>query len=507
MKDTSNKGKDKRVEKYEDLHQNVFPKLEENIDYINAAFSQSSDLIIKDIRINKLKGNVLYLETLTDAEKIQKDFFSILDESKEKSLETLMESKKIEVSNDLSKAIKLTLEGYCLLFLDKYDSFLFFSASKVHSRKINEPDNEKVVRGSHEGFIEDLMINLNLIRKRIENPSLTIKYFTLGRETRTKIALVYMDNLANSKLIQNVQKRIESISSDMLMSPGFLEEFIEDSPSSVFPQILNTERPDRVMAQLLEGRVAIVAEGSPTVLIAPVTFFAFYQSPDDYSSRWTTATFFRLIRLLSFIIAVILPSLYISIIDFHFEVIPIDLVLLIKSSIKNIPYPPLIEALILEIVIGLIREAGIRLPTPIGQTIAIVGGLVIGDAIVKAGLVSNVMIVVIALTAIASFAIPSNEMVTTITILRFPFMFLASFLGFIGITFGMIFLLIHLCKLESFGTPYFAPLAPLRIQDLKDTFVRLPLWTFNRRPLDSHPKNMKRQARTREWKHSEERNE
>lgn len=507
MKNTFNNRKDVKIEKYEIPHQNVFQKLEDNIDYVNSTFCESSDLIIKNIKIHNIKGSILYLESITDYEIIEKDFFSILDKSKEEDLNTLLESTKIEVSSELSQAIKLLLGGYCILFLDGYDKVFLFPANKTHNRKIKEPDNEKVVRGSHEGFVEDLMINLNLIRKKIENPKLTIKYFTVGIETKTRLALVFMDNLANPNLVQEVKKRIDSISNDMVMSPGFMEEFIEDSPSSVFPQVLNTERPDRVMAQLLEGRVAITAEGSPTVSIIPVTFFSFYQSPDDYNSRWITATFFRLIRLLSFIIAVTLPSLYIAVIAFHFEVIPVDLVLLIKSSINDIPYPPLIEAFILEIIIELIREAGIRLPTPIGQTIAIVGGLVIGDAIVKAGLVSNVMIIVIALTAIASFAIPSNEMVTTVTILRLPFMFLASFLGFVGITFGMIFLLIHLCKLESFGTPYFAPLAPLRLQDLKDTFIRLPLWTFYRRPLDSHPKKMKRQASSREWKHNEERNE
>lgn len=507
MKNTFNNRKNIKIEKNVIPPQSVFKKLEDNIEYVNKTLCESDDLINKSIKIHNIKGNILYLESITDYEIIENDFLSILDKSKENDLNTLLESTRIEISNDLSKGIKLLLGGYCILFLDGYDKVFLFSANKTHNRKINEPDNEKVVRGSHEGFIEDLMINLNLIRKKIENPKLTIKYFTVGIETKTRLALVFMDNLANPKLVQEVKKRIESISSDMVMSPGFMEEFIEDSPSSVFPQVLNTERPDRVIAQLLEGRVAIAAEGSPTVSIIPVTFFSFYQSPDDYNSRWITATFFRLIRLLSFIIAVILPAVYIAVIAFHFEIIPIDLVLLIKSSINDIPYPPLIEALILEIIIELIREAGIRLPSPIGQTIGIVGGLVIGDAIVKAGLVSNVMTVIIALTAIASFVIPSNEMVTTVIILRLSFMFLASFFGFVGTTFGLIFLLIHLCKLESFGTPYFAPFAPLRIQDLKDTFVRLPLWAFNHRPLDSHPKKMKRQASSREWKHSEERNE
>ncbi len=481
-------------------NEKISASIEENIIYIKAVLNETNDLIVKEIEIKNTIGSLIYLESISDIEKIQTNFLKVIQESEEKYLDTILKSMEVEIFDDLDKGIENILLGKCLLILNNYTQIFLLPTVKVFNRTITEPTNEKVIRGSHEGFVEDIMINLSLIRKYINNPNLTIKYLVVGNESKTKVAIVYLRNLANSTILKEVERRINSISSDMVTSPGYMEEFIEDTPSSIFPQLLNTEKPSRVMANLLEGRIAVFAHGSPTALILPITFFAFYQSPDDYNSRWMIGTFYRIIRLISFIIAIILPAFYIAVTAFHFEVIPPDLVLIVKGSIDRIPYPPLIEAFILEIIIELIREAGIRLPTSIGQTIAIVGGLVIGDAIVKAGLVSNIMIIVVALTSIASFVVPSNEMNASITLLRFPFMILASFLGFIGITFGMVVLGVHLCKLESFGIPYFAPLAPLKISDLKDTFVRLPVWKFNTRPLDSHAKKIKQQGISRKWK-------
>jgi spore germination protein KA len=257
----------------------------------------------------------------------------------------------------------------------------------------------------------------------------------------------------------------------------------------------------------MEGRVAIMVEGSPTALMAPSTFFMFYQAPDDYNMRWYTGTFVRLIRLASFIIAIGLPAFYIAVVAFHFEVIPDELIMPVKSSINEIAYPPLLEALVMVIIIELIREAGIRLPQPIGQTIGIVGGLVIGDAVVRAGLVSNLMVIVIALTAIASFVVPSNELSTSLRLLTFPLIILAGSLGFVGIIFGMMMILIHLTRLESFGTPYFAPIAPLRLKDLKDTFIRMPIYKMNNRPKDSRAIKRKAIEPSREWKKDEQSNQ
>jgi spore germination protein KA len=234
----------------------------------------------------------------------------------------------------------------------------------------------------------------------------------------------------------------------------------------------------------------------------PVNFFSFYQSVDDYNKRWQIGSFFRFIRLFSFFIAIGLPAVYIAIVSFHFEVIPFGLILLIKSSLEDIPYPPLFEALLMELTIELIREASIRLPTRIGSTIAIVGGLVIGDAVVKAGLVSNLMIIVVAITAIAAYIVPSNEMSAAVRILRFPFMIAAATLGFFGIVFGFMILLFHLCRLYTFGSPYFAPLAPLNLADLKDAFIRAPFWKQNTRPKEVHAQKKDTTNYTRKWDNS-----
>ncbi|WP_430787617.1 spore germination protein [Virgibacillus flavescens] len=460
---------------------------------IKKALHGSSDLIIKE------SGDYVtfYIESLVDRQQIRKHILPYLLAEKPDIKPVIYDSAgELET---IDQAVKKLLSGAFIWFdINNAKKIYSMEVTKSYDRTVEEPENEKVIRGSHEGFVESLMININLIRKRIEHPSLTVRYSTLGEKSKTKLAVVYMDGLADPDVVARINKRLADISIDMVMSPGFIEEFVEQSALSPFPQMLNTERPDRVMAHLMEGRVALVTEGSPTVLIIPITFFAFYQSPDDYNSCWISGTYVRLIRIISFIIAVGLPSYYISIIGFHFEVIPDDLILPIKGSVTNIAYSPIEEALVMVLTIELIREAGIRLPTPIGQTIGIVGGLVIGDAVVQAGLISNLMVIIVALTAISSFVVPSNEMSTSLRILTYPMMIMATTFGFVGVTFGFMIMIIHLCKLESFGTPYLAPVAPLHFKDLKDTFVRLPLWMFNSRPKDAQPQAAKRQSKTSE---------
>ncbi|MGA9174209.1 MAG: spore germination protein, partial [Thermoactinomyces sp.] len=313
----------------------------------------------------------------------------------------------------------------------------------------------------------------------------------------------YMQHLANPELIEKVDQRLRAISTDTILSPGFIQEYIEDHPFSPFPQALNTERPDRTMANLMEGRVAIFSEADPTALIIPTTLFAFYQTPDDYHSRWIVGSFVRLIRFSAFLIAFILPAFYITVVSFQPEILPVNLGYSIQSTLQTIPFPPVMEALLMELTMELIREAGIRLPSPVGQTIGIVGGLVIGDAVVKAGFISYTMIIVVALTSIASFVVPSNDMSTSIRVLRFPLMISAALFGIIGILFGVMAIIIHLCKLNSFGTPYLSPIIPLRIRDLKDTLIRFPVWKLNERAQDPHPQVLNQERTSREWEQNE----
>ncbi|WP_078431606.1 spore germination protein [Metabacillus halosaccharovorans] len=479
----------------------VQKNLDDNISLIRQQFSNTDDLIIREVHKGSERYAVLYIENIVEIEKLQKFILTINQKSDQSVTEFL--AIQANGSSEIGRIEKNLLSGSCIIFIEGCDLFFAQDISNSKERAVTEPENEKTVQGAHDGFIENLSTNLYLLRKRLQSSKLNIKYFPVGEKIKTKVALTYLIDLTNEEIIVEVERRLKNISMEMVLNMSFLEELIEDSSITPFPQILNTERVDRVIGHLNEGRIALFIEGNPTALILPVTFSAFYQSPDDYNSRWLMGTFIRAIRHASFLISILLPAYYIAVIGFHFEVLPDELVSPVGSSIENIPFPPLIEALFMELTIELIREAGIRLPSRIGQTIGIVGGLVIGDAIVQAGLISTTMIVVVALTAISSYSVPSHGMSDAVRLLRFPFMLLASSFGFIGISFGFIVVLAHLCKLESFGTPYFAPFAPFRMKDLKDTFMRLPIWKMNTRPLDPKPKDMIQSFVKRGWKYGQ----
>ncbi|MBN8237259.1 spore germination protein [Halobacillus kuroshimensis] len=474
-------------------------KLSENVDYLLSNFHKSNDLKIRVL--NEGNAALLYFESLSDQEKVFEKIFAPVENGQ---IDEISKLRSARITQNLEEVITNLLGGQAAYIEDGSNKVHLFDVTSCYNRTPEEPQNERVIRGAHDGFIENIMININLIRKRIENRNLTVKYIKLGTYTNTNVAIIYMDGIADPSLVQEVERRVSSIETDMVHSPGLIEEYIEDQTNTPFPQMLHTERPDRVVGNLMEGRVAIMAEGTPTTLIAPSTFFMFYQASDDYNMRWFTGTFIRLVRLFSFVIAVGLPAFYIAIVGFHFEVIPDELIIPVKASINEIAYPPIIEALVMVVIIELIREAGVRLPAPIGQTIGIVGGLVIGDAVVRAGLVSNLMVIVVALTAIASFVVPSNELSTALRLLTFPLIVLAGTMGFVGIVFGMLIIIIHLTKLQSFGVPYLAPVAPLNFGDLKDTFVRLPMFMMKTRPKDSHAIKPDALNPVRKWKLSDQ---
>ncbi|UVI27739.1 spore germination protein [Paenibacillus spongiae] len=472
----------------------VYPTVEENIHYLKEALFHTDDLVRQAVSIPGYTAEFLFMYTMCEQRKIREEILQPISDNKDGELEQILISMRANKHDDLEKVVDLVVKGNAVLFIDGIEECFVIEVKSDHARNVAEPNNERVVEGSHEGFVECISINLQLVRKHIENRNLVVKRYKLGNETKIETVIVYLQNLANPKLIDEVDRRIQNIDADNISTSEFIEEYIEDKSFSPFPQLLHTERPDRVIGNLLEGRVALLAEGSPTALIMPATFFAFYQSPDDYSFRSLQGSFIRFIRMFSFVIAIGLPAYYIAVVSYHFEVIPQELLLPIKSSIEHIPFPPILEALFMELTIELLREAGIRLPGPVGQTIGIVGGLVIGDAVVKAGLVSNAMIIVVALTAIASFVVPSHEMSASVRMLRFPVMVAASLFGFIGIVFSLMIILIHLCRLESFGTPYFAPAAPFRLKDWKDAIIRLPQWMLKQRPKDPAPQKRNTQS-------------
>ncbi|MDT0158859.1 spore germination protein [Bacillus sp. AG4(2022)] len=457
-------------------------------------------------RIIEAEGRTLYLfflSSMVDDARLEERIIKPLSLSAGNLIEKQAQTQEVQRTSILSDALKGILTGYCFAMEHDSSEGVLLSAASSLSREISDPADEHIIQGSHEGFIENIGKNLLLIRKRIENPNLKVKYITIGKATNTASALIYIENLTSGKLITEITKRLASISMDSIQSPGFIQDCIEDHPFSPFPQILNTERPDRAAAHLMEGRAVLITDGSPSVMIMPVTFFAFFQSPEDYNNRWYLGSFFRFLRLISFILSLILPAFYVAVVSYHHEIVPIELVYTLQASLNFVPVPPVIEAMFMQLALELLREAAVRLPQPIAQTIGIVGGLVIGTAVVEAGLVSNVMIIVVALTAIASFVIPSIEMSNTLRFIGFPLMLLASIFGFIGIVFGLLLLVIHLAQLKSFGVPYFSPFAPLRLKELKDTFIRVPVWLMKKRPKDSMAASLTKQGSSRGWKRNE----
>ncbi|TMW73904.1 spore germination protein [Alteribacter natronophilus] len=450
--------------------------MNKNRRYIKETLYYTEDLVEKSLR-TELPGtcHLFYIETMSDTDKLNSYLYQKLrDIDSEVKLERMLQDMDSAKMVHLSDAVSELLSGKSILLLEGKGHCYILSTNSVVKRDIGEPDNEQVIRGSHSGFIENIGVNIQLIRNLISHPTLQVNYTTLGELSQTKTAMMYMEGRADPEVVDEIQRRLKKIKVDQLLNNGVLEEYLEDNIYSLFPQFISTERADRAALNLLDGRILILTDGDPTVLVLPVTFFSFFQSTDDYNSRWAAGNFFRLIRVISFLLAVTLPGIYIAIISFHFEIIPFGMTYVIKDAVEHIPYPPLVEAMIMELTLELIREAGIRLPTPIGQTIGIVGGLVIGDAVVNAGFISSIMIIVVALTAISSFVVPVHEMSMAMRLLRYPIMIMASMLGFLGIVFCLSLYLIHLCKLTSIGQPFFYPFAPLNAKGLLNRFIRLP---------------------------------
>lgn len=474
--------------------------IEKNIRKLQEHFSHTEDLLKKELVFNGEKCVVLYIDSMLNKELLQSSVIDPIIDVKTSDIENAVLAAEIKKTSMISEAGKNLLDGFCLILLENDSQAYMASVGGIEGRSFQEPNNERSIKSSHDGFVESFSSNLHLLRKRIKSPQLKVKYFTIGNLTHTKVGMLYLDHLANEELIREVERRLTSIEIDQLYSTGDLEDLIEDHPFSPFPHILSTERPDRVVSYITEGKIAILIDGNPRVMIVPITFFAFYQAPDDYNSRWLVGSFFRLIRVFSFIVAISLPAIYIAIVSFHSEVLPIGILYSIRVSLEYVPFPPLVEALAMQIILELLKEASIRLPSPIAQTIGIVGGLVIGTAVVDAHIVSNMMIVVIGFTAIASFVAPINEMGTSARLLGFPTMIAASLFGFFGIVLVLMLIFMHLCKLDSFGTPYFSPLAPFKKEGLKDSLLRLPLWKMNTRPTDAKPAYANQQGQTRAWK-------
>lgn len=465
--------------------------LSRNLEIVKQLFPEAPDLVYRRFAAgpHETPAALLYLDTLTDKNALNNHVIRPLIYGEAEKTTGLPPSTigSMRTASDWKAVQDAILQGESALFLDGHRAVFLYDTRGWPQRAIEDPQLESSLKGAHQGFVETGMQNIALLRRYLPHQELRIAEHTIGRRGKSKVWIVYLQDVANPDVLLELEGRIKQVEIDALINTGELAELIEDNHYSPFPQFILTERPDSAISQLLQGRFVVIVDRSPSVIVAPAAFTAFFQSVDDYSTRWLIASFIRLLRFVAFFIALLLPAIYIAFISFNYEVIPLQLFISIAETRERVPFPPLLEAVLMEITLEMMREAGIRLPAPIGQTIGIVGGIVIGQAAVQAGIVSNIMVIVVATTAIASFILPSYDMGTAVRLMRFPIMIMSSLYGIIGIIICFMILVAHLVSLESLKTPYGSPLAPFRWADMKDTFIRFPLWSMIKRPKSTLP--------------------
>lgn len=478
------KGKQKSTKQQPSNQQST--KQSDTIPEFLQVMSNSEDFVTYTLS-GRTKCTISYIKTMCDSKILNRSVLTTLNDNHLHTLHDMQEKipvEDIQITKDLDVIKEKVMVGYIMLQIkDAKEEVLLIPAVSLEAREVSVPEVEFSVVGPKEAFVETLNTNINLIRKRLPLPQLNIKEMNIGKVTKTRVAIVYIDGIANQDNVETVTQRLEDIEIDQVTDSSFITQVIADNSNSPFPQLLDTERPDRVTSNLIEGKIAILVEGSPHALTCPTTVVEFFGASDDYFLPWHLATAFRLIRLFAVIFSVLSTPLYVAVLTYHHEMIPAELMATIVSSRSDIPFPPILEVIVLELTIELLREAGARLPTKIGQTIGIVGGIVIGTAAVDAGLTSNVLLIIVALSALASFTTPVYQIGNTIRLIRFPFIIGAQLWGLIGISMCMVFYIGHLIKLQSIGRPFFEPLYPLRLKDLKDSFIRLPFNKQTERPV------------------------
>ncbi|GIP11747.1 spore germination protein [Paenibacillus macerans] len=468
-------------------------------------FADCSDIVFRPVMIHgQTRLLLIYVDGLVNAKALEQVVLKLMtlegvpgglenaDPLEELIEEQLVSISRIKVVHRISEVVDGILKANIAVLIDGENKAMLAGLEGSEKRAIEEPTAELSVRGPRDGFTETLRTNTSLIRKRIRSDKLKMESLNIGEFTRTDIVIAYIEGVASNSVLEEVRRRIRRIEIDGVLESGYIEEFIEDAPWSPFPQIQNTERPDVVCSSLLEGKVAILVDNTPFALIVPMTFWSGLQAVEDYYERSIYTTFIRFIRYSLLNISLLLPSLFVSLSTFHQQLIPTNLLISIAAAREGVPFPTVIETLLMEVMFEGLREAGIRLPKPIGSAVSIVGALVIGQAAVQAGIVSATVVIIVATTGISSFAIPRYNLGTAYRMLRFPILILAGVLGLYGVIAGIFIIAIHLLGLRSFGVPYMSPIAPQIPGNLADVFIRAPRWSVSRRPLLSSGANKKR---------------
>ncbi|WP_242262124.1 spore germination protein [Bacillus cereus group sp. BfR-BA-01453] len=472
--------------------QDLIEKLKQSSDFVN--YHTSDD--------ETMPYWISYYRPSLDGEKLQKYLMPTLLERPCASLEELKEHipmSGITITNDLQKIEDMVLKGHAIIQLNQKDQKCMLANIAIDNyRAPTPPLNESTVIGPQEGFVEDIDTNINLVRKRLPVLDLQTKEMIIGEFSKTKVVMMYLDNLAEKDNVDFLEESLRALEYDQINDSAYLQELMGEK--SIFPLYINTERTDRVTKALIDGKIAIFVDGSPSVLLTPVSYFDFFISPEDYNVSWMYATFSRVLRLIAVLFSICATPLYVAVLNYHYELIPSDLLETLILSRAQVPFPPLIEALFLELAIDLLREAGARLPMKVGQTLGIVGGIVIGQASVQAGLTSNILLIIVALSALASFITPIYKMGNAVRLLRFPFLMFAEIGGLFGISLGFIFLFTHLFRLTSLRKPY-ALFYPTRQQSVKDSWIRFPLTMIDTRDVQARPQHVKKAAKGISTKH------
>ncbi|NLX77661.1 MAG: spore germination protein [Clostridiaceae bacterium] len=462
---------------------------------LSEIFSCCSDFIQREISCGKnrlIKIVVAYLNGFVDKRILNQDVIRpILDFLSNAAMnESMSISEQLKecvvVNNDIKEACNMQqavdgiVSGEALIFIDGEETALVIGVKAPQGRPVKEPDTEISIRGAREGFVENLLTNTTLIRKRIKNPNLKLEMMQLGKQTKTDVCICYIKGIANEEIIGEVRRRLKKIDIDSVLDVGIIEQYISDSKFSLFPTVGNSEKCDKLAGKLLEGRIAIFCDGTPQVLTLPYLFIESIQNTDDYYDHAIFATVIRFLRLTALLLSTLLPGIYVALVSYHHAVIPFRLMITLAASRQGIPFSPFIEAILMIIAFELMREAGVRMPKPIGQSLSIVGAIVLGEASVAAGIASNLMVIIVSITAICSFVVP--PLIRVIMLLRFTVLLAANLMGFLGIIILIVVVFAHLCRMRSFGVPYMAPFSPLTSADLKDSFVVVPIWAMVTRP-------------------------
>lgn len=485
--------------------------IKENIEHLELLLNKCSDAVIREFTLNMpspAKCVLLYFDGLADRNEIENHIMKTLlmevnmfrDPSLsekgnlleliQENILTLSQLKLVSRFEEISHHMN---SGDAIILVDGYDQGFAAGTRAWQTRAIETPDNESIIHGPKEGFTETLRVNTALLRRRLKTNQFKIETMVLGRISKTDVIIAYIEDIAPPDIVRKIQDRLALIDIDSILDVGYLEEYLSNPKYSIFSQVEYTEKPDRVCGMLLEGKVCLMVDGSPMAMVLPMSFPQFLIAAEDYYQNFIYASIYRILRFLALVVSLFLPSFYVAIISYHQEMLPTSLYLTITSSREGVPFPVLIEALMMEMTFELLREAGLRLPQVIGPAVSIVGALIIGDAAVRAGLVSSLMVVIVAFTGIASFVIPVYNGSVLIRITRFGILIAAGCLGVPGIIMAFLIIIIRMASIENMGQPYLKPVSPFNLSQLTDIILRRPWSMSTYRPVEPGMVNTKRQ--------------